>query len=298
MSKIFLIIALICAGMPLQSRNSVSSQSVATLNSSYTPPVPATTPTPETKIKVSSNGKAAFKGVSFSYNQKVFGAVKAEKIAEYLWENEDMKPDSVEPEHRNFSFELPKSEFGKMYLAVYPLADFPRMYAVSKTYEEDMKEEIADLKKVLADKDFRVEGEIPFLRYYDASQSFQAKVKHFSFPDGEGILFLTHWSTESALISNRQMRYVFEGITTDKKYYVVAEMPVRTSFLPDESPDEFEGYKTEYLSTDCPDPDNIKPRYKNYISNIVKRMENLPDEKYRPGLKYFEEIISSLKIEQ
>lgn len=298
MSKIFFITALICAGLFFQSRNLVSSQAVETLNGSYTPPVPATMPTPETKIKVSFNGEVAFKGVSFSYNQKIFGEVKAEEVAEYLWESEDMKPDGVEPAHRNFSFKLPKSEFGEMYLAVYPLADFPRMYAVSKTYEESMKEEVANLEKVLADKDFRVKGEIPFLKYYDATQSFQAKVKHLSFSNGQGLLFLTHWSTESALISNRQLRCVFEGITTDKKYYVVAEMPVSANFLPYESPDEFEGYKTEYLSTDYPDPDNIKPRYKNYVSSIVKRMENLPDDKYEPDLKYFEEMISSLKIEK
>ena len=43
--------------------------------------------------------------------------------------------------------------------------------------------------------------------------------------------------------SNRQLRYIFEGLTDDEKYYVLAEMPVSVDFLPKDSSDEYEGYK-------------------------------------------------------
>lgn len=295
MSKLFFIIALICGSFLLQSCNSVNSQAVEMQTDNFTPPVPETTPTPETKTRVSSNGKAEFKGVSFSYNPQVFGEVKAEEVAEYLWESEDYKPDYVEPAHRYFEFDLPKAEYSEMYLSVYPLADFPRMYSVSKIYEESMKEEISNLEKILIDKDFRVEGEIPFLKYYDASQSFQEKVKHFSFPNGQGILFLTHWDIEFAFIGNRQLRYVFQGITNDKKYYILAEMPASVDFLPNEATDEFEGMKIPYGK--LRDENEIR-KIKNFKQKISKRLDKLPSNKFKTDLKYFEEIISSLKIEQ
>lgn len=295
MSKLFFIIALIFAAFLLQSCNSVNSQPVETQIIDKTSTIPETTPTPKTKIRVSSKGKAEFKGVSFSYNPQVFGEVKAEEVAEYLLESEDYKPDYVEPAHRYFEFDLPKAEYSEMYLSIYPLADFPRMYAVSKIYEESMKKEIIDLEKILIDKDFRVEGEIPFLKYYDASQSFQEKVKHISFPNGQGILFLTHWDIEFAFIGNRQLRYVFQGITNDKKYYILAEMPASVDFLPYEATDEFEGMKIPYGK--LIDENEIK-KIENFKQKIADRLDKLSSNKFKPDLKYFEEIISSLKIEQ
>lgn len=295
MSKLFFIIALICAAFLLQSCNSVNSQAVETQVINKTSPISETTPTRETKIRVSSNGKAEFKGVSFSYNPQVFGEVKAEEVPEYARKTETDKPDGVAPAHHYFQFELPKSKFEGFYLAVYPLADFPRMYAVSKDGEDYMRNEISDLEKVLIDKDFRNEGEIPFLLSYDASQSFQEKVKHFSFPNGQGILFLTHWEIEWLLVGNRQLRYVFEGITTDKKYYVLAEMPASVDFLPYDEPEEFEGRKITWGKWD--DEKEVKNR-KQIIQKIADRLDKLPSNKFNPDLKYFEEIISSLKIEQ
>lgn len=295
MSKLFFITALIFAAFLLQSCKSANSQAIETQNGNYTPPIPETAPTPETKTRVSSNGKAEFKGVSFSYNPQVFGEVKAEEVAEFVLEGEDHKPDNVAPAHRYFEFDLPKAEYNKLYISVYPLADFPRMYAVSKIYEESMKKEVNDLEKVLIDKYFRVEGQIPFLKYYDASQSFQKKVKHFSFPNGQGILFLTHWDIEFAFIGNRQLRYIFQGITNDKKYYVLAEMPASVDFLPYEATDEFEGMKIPYGK--LRDENEIR-KIESFKQKIADRLDKLPANKFNPDLKYFEEIISSLKIEQ
>ncbi len=295
MTKKSAIIGLIFVSFILQSCHSTNLQTVEAQNSNYTPPVPETTPKPDMKIKVSSNGKAEFKGASFTYNPQVFGEVKAEEVEEYPLAQADFKPDGVEPAHRYFEFDLPKSEFGEMYLAVYPVEDFPRMWTVSKEGEEYIKKEIIGLGKVLIDKDFRVKGAIPFLRYYDASQSFQARVKHFSFPDGQGILFLTHWETEYSFIGNRQLRYVFEGLTADKKYYVLAEMPVSADFLPYDAPDEFEGNKIPWgkLNNEA----EIK-KLKEVKQKIGQRLDKLSSNKFKPDLKYFEEIISSLKIEK
>lgn len=236
-----------------------------------------------------------FRGVSFKYNPQIFGAVKMEEIAEQPLLNESDKPDYVTPQNRLFTFDLSTS-FSDMYIAVYPLDDFPRMYAVDKGSVEGAIKENENLKKVLKDKNFRVENQIPYLPFIDAGQTFQAKVKHFDFPGGKGILFLTFWETQFEFPSNRQLRYVFEGLTNDGKYYILAEMPVSVDFLPEESSDEYEGYKI--YGKEKFDGKVVLKRMSEVNKKIGNRLENLPENEFKPKLKNLEEVISSLKIEQ
>ncbi len=279
------IIGLILASLVLQGCDSAVSQSSKTENKSATP---------QPQQEISKQQKVEFKGVSFSYNPRVFGEIKSEEIAEYPLQEETFKPDGVAPQHRLFTFDL-ATDFSPMYIAVYPVSDFPRMYAVNKSSVKAMEEEIINLQKVLQDKNFRVKGHIPYLPFIDASQSFQSKVRHFPFQNGRGILFLTHWSFEIEFVSNRQLRYVFEGLTNDGKYYVLAEMPVSVAFLSDDSPEEFEGYKIPWEK--LKDETEMK-RFNEVNKGIGRRLENLKPNEFKPNLDYLEEIISSLKIEK
>ena len=235
-----------------------------------------------------------FKGVSFNYNPQIFGAVKSEEVTEYALPDATYKPDGVEPQHRLFTFDL-TTDFGEMYIAVYPIDDFPRMYAVNKSSVKALEKEVNGFKKVLKDKNFRIENQIPYLRFIDSTQVFQVKVKHFPFQNGKGILFLTFWDTQVELPSNRQLRYVFEGLSDDGKYYVLAEMPASVSFLPDDSSEEYEGYKINWNKLQ--DKVEMK-RFAEVNKKIAARLEKLPQNQFKPELKYFEEIISSLKIEK
>lgn len=246
------------------------------------------------KTKLFTDGKVEFHGVSFNYNSQIFGEVEAEEVAESPLESIDDKPDYVTPQQIRFTFEL-ATPYSAMEVAVFPINDFPRMYAVNKESVIGMEKEITDFRNILKDKNFRVEGQIPFLLFRDASQSFQAKVKHYNFQNGRGILFLTFWSTQFEFPSNRQLRYVFEGLTNDGKYYVLAEVPASVSFLPDESSEEFEGYRIPWgkLNNEA----EMK-RFSKVIKNIGKRLENFPQNEFKPNPKYFEELISSLKVEK
>lgn len=224
-----------------------------------------------------------FKGVSFTYNPQVFGKVKSEEVAEYVLQNATDKPDYIAPRHRLFSFDL-STDYNEMSVAVYPIDGFPQMYAADESSVEAQIELIRDFKKALKDKNFRAANQIPFIPFRDASQAFQARVKHFPFQNGKGILFLTHWDTQIELPSNRQLRYVYEGLTDDEKYYVVMEMPVAVKFLPNDATDKFEGKAIE------------TKRFDEVKEKIARRLENLPPNEFKPNLKHLEEIASSLKI--
>ncbi len=249
---------------------------------------------PENKTQTFTGGKADFEGVSFAYNQKIFGNVEAELVPEFPLDNPDDKPDYVEPDNRIFKFDLPTESYS-MKIVVYPINDFPRMYAVNSKYVDWMNQEITDFKKVLKNKSFWTDNEIPILYYREANQAFHLKVRPFSFPDGKGILFATFWNIDYEMPSNQQLEYIFEGLTNDGKYYVWAEMPLKVDFLSDTSTDEYDGYKMNWSKLSNK---TEMRRYHTAIKKVAVRLENLPRNKFTPHLSEFEKIISSLRIER
>lgn len=241
----------------------------------------------------------SFKGVSFKYDPKIFGKVTAEDVPEWHLENETDKPDGVAPRHVKFTFDLCKTIYcWEGSLEVYPINEFPQMYAVNKQLVQATEKEIEALKKVLIDKNFRSEDQIPYIPFIDAGQDFQAKVRLSPFDKGKGIFFVTHINTEMARISNDHLRYIFEGLTDDGKYYVLAEVPVSVKFLPDVPPREFEGDMDESIHDPYPYSDAHNKRYKDYVLSITTRLEKLHASEFRPDLKQLEKIIESLRIEK
>ncbi len=245
---------------------------------------------------VLSEATVAFEGVSFSYDPRVFGDVKKEVVPERKLEDPTHKPDFATPEYISFEFELGK-ELRKARIAVYSLDDFDDAFAVSPPYVKYLNENIANLKKVLKDPTLRFDRQIPHLEYADASDDFYVKVRKFNFPSGSGIIFVKRWSIEADLISNQNLIYRFEGITSDGKSYLTAETPVRVAFLPEGSPDEFEGYTHENLYKGNASEKAAEARIDEYIRSISTRLEKLGLNEYTPNLEKFEAIISSLKID-
>jgi hypothetical protein len=235
----------------------------------------------------------SFHGVSFDFDRCALGDVNAEDIAEYRLPEPTAKPDGVAPAHVNFTFESGPKYWGPT-LDIYPLAEFPRMYSVDRESERAVRDQIKNLKRVLIDKNFRQNDQIPYLPFVDASQEFQTNVKLVKFENGRGIFFVTYISTEMILVGNDHLRYIFEGITDDGRY-ILAEMPIRAPFLKDESSEEFEGYSLQLMMEDYK-TNNIAPRYTNYISSITKRLEAMRPEEFQPDLRKLEDVVASLKI--
>ena len=244
-----------------------------------------------------TDSKAEFGGVSFEFDPALLGTVEAKEVPESRLQNPDDRPDEVAPRHVEFIFSNgPPGWNGS--LAVYPVKEFPAMYSINKQSMRSKEKEIEGLRKVIQDKNFRVTGEIPYLPFIDAGQSFQVKVNLSRFSQGKGIFFATYLSTEMALISNDHLRYIFEGLTDDGDYYILAEIPIAVDFLPDESPEKFEGYEERFLYEDFSSQGKIKKRHKIYLESITSRMEALPPDRYRPQLSSLDKIISSLKIDK
>ncbi|PYT00100.1 MAG: hypothetical protein DMF63_09020 [Acidobacteria bacterium] len=245
---------------------------------------------------IPSDQAVDFEGVSFHYDPRVFGDVKKEIVPEHKLERPDNKPDNVVPEGVEFEFEFGREHGTKARIAIYPLDKFDDAYAISPEMAQYINDEITGLRRVLKNPSSRLKGQIPHLELGDGSDDFYVKVRGFDFPGGRGIIFITHWSIEAELLSNRNLVYRYEGITADGKFYVTAETPVSVAFLPDEMPTAFEGYTYENLFEENSNSKDTEARIEKYRNSITTRLEKLNSSDYSPSLEKFEEIISSLRI--
>lgn len=293
MSKTFLVIALIFVSFLLQSCNSLTSQTVETQVSNETLQLIENSNETEADLQISTDGKVDYDGISFQFNPQTWDKVKMNKIIEDqpLREETD-KPGEDFPAHPVFNFIQKGEDKGRM--VVLPIEKYRQMYAVSKDAVEYFDETLQNLRKAVSDKNFRVKKEIPFLLFWDAGQAIVVKAENITFKNGKSICFISQYEQDEHLINNEMLTYYCQGITSDGKNYFFAEFPVKAPFLHDSlGENEFEGYKVPaYLK------DHNEKEYRKYISKITKRLEELPNDKYEPNLKYFEEIISSLEIKQ
>jgi hypothetical protein len=254
--------------------------------------------------------KVEFENVSFQYDPCAFGNVKAEKVPDHRLENPDDKPDEVAPEHMRFEFENgPKG--WEPFVEVYSVQRFPEMYAANKQSMRGMKQEISNLKSVIKMSGLRFHKEIPYLPYIDASQDFQAHVKTSPFSGGNGIYFLTYISTEISLVCNDHLRYIFEGLTSDGKYYILAELPVAVPFLPKDGGGvenyNFKGFTDADLwemARSNPYGQHKNPakyaelskRYDVYLTGVTKRLDGTRTDEFTPSLNKLDELVASLRI--
>lgn len=291
-NKIF-IISGIFLGLVIQGCNSADSRNLDL-------EIAVQTPTPQTAIITEK--KVEFKGVSFTYNPKISGEVETEEINEDRpLERETDKPGENFPKHLAFYFKQMDSmnhPKPKGRIVIIPIENYRQMYAVCKSCIESFDEQLKGIQKVSANEKFRIEKQMPFIPFYDASQAFQNKVKRISFENGKGFFFLTQFLIESQYINNEELEYIFQGVTNDKRYYILAQFSVRAACLPDDyDANGFEGYKIPTYFFADKSGQNQK-HYNEYLSKIAGRLEKLPQNEFEPNLNQLEKIISTLKIEK
>ena len=302
MTKIVNILTSFCVGFVLSCSSPLSDNTANSQSSAYVTEDPQG---PCDQIKKS----VEFQDVTFDFDPCTFGNIKAEEIPDHRLKRAEDKPDLVAPGHLRFEFEK-GPEGWKPFVEIYPLQRFPEMYAVNKVSVSRAKKDIFDLKKVIENPAYRVEGEIPYIPFVDASQSFQAHVASSQFRGGKGIYFVTYFDTEITLINNDHLRYIFEGVTSDGKYYVLAEIPVSVPFLPDGLTQNADEHGIEGLTYDeliemvGAEPKSrkssryleLKKKYDAYFGAITSRIERTRQEDFAPDLGKLEELITSLKI--
>lgn len=264
--------------------------------------VPAETPLPNQSAAPTGQSKtrrqtANFEGVSFEYDPQIFGEAVPEAVAEQQLEHETDKPDYIHPRHVRFTFKKQNRQ-NDYTIAVFPLADYRRIWKnAGKGNAAWFEKRLSEVRKAVKNKNYRDEGDsMPYLPSSNGSQMFVARAKNFRFKSGDGVFFLTQFVYDSGnLVNNDELILTYQGISADGKYFVSAKFPVVASFLPNQDATEFEGYKAPRTDEELRDDEK---KYEPYIAKMTARLNNLPPDEFQPGLRYIEQIISTLKIEK
>jgi hypothetical protein len=228
----------------------------------------------------SSERLIRFEGTSFKIDSTLASSVDTQIVPAVPLEYPTDVPDGVGPQHLLFTFRGP-SETGipqareAAQMRIYPISAYERIWAPSK-------DTIDSLRAMLARPGESWTREIPFLPWADVSQPFRSHVRRIAFGDGAGVGFVTAYAIEPTPVTNGELEYTFQGLTTDGASYVSITIPIRSTTLKDSEPmDDWEGFAR---------------RYPEYLEEITRRLDAAPASGFTPDLDRIETMIRSLCV--
>lgn len=141
------------------------------------------------------------------------------------------------------------TQMGGGYVSVYPL----EAYQAIGDLEGDpfVADTVAQLRTLLAEQPANPEPPLPVLPQLPATNDFAAQVSYLDLADGGvGVRFIGRFAQDVSPIENYQLRYVFQGLSADEQFLIVASIPVTTTALPAEpqsmSGDEYTQFAAVY----------------------------------------------------
>jgi hypothetical protein len=123
------------------------------------------------------------------------------------------------------------------------------------------------------------------------AQNFYAQAKPVPFQNGHGVRVLTEVLTGFAPITNKEVFYYYQGITTNGVYFVSAVLPVNASFL------VADGKKDSVTPTDgIPFNWGAELDFAKYLTQITQKLNDMAPENYSPSLLLLDKMIGSIQI--
>jgi hypothetical protein len=166
---------------------------------------------------------------------------------------------------------------------IFPIQSYAAMFASSGLI--DIMPTIENLKNILITRPEQIDGGIPVLPGLTAAQSMNAKVKYLSFKGGEGISFLAALAQDISPVTDQNLFYFFQGLSTDGLQYVSFVFPVQSTLLPD----TFDQISQDVQTALQTDP--IK-----YFAEITEALNQAQPNEFIPNLNDMEQMVQSMEI--
>lgn len=250
---------------------------------SFATPAPQTeTASPVATSTFDTGGVVSLNNVSFTLPLGVASDAQSEMVSAATdtntapwWE--------IAPAHLKFTltgYQL-QGKFLEPRIFVYPAEEYAKL-------NSNAAEQIEKLKAVLAGAPFTKESMPSWVM--NAGQLMTAKIQVIDFQSGRGVRFLTQYAQYPALINNRELFYLFHGLTNDGKYYIVATLPVTSSILAEdekpESPVPAGGVQL---------PQGTLPN-QAYYDAVTKALDAMYEDSFNPSLFQLDALIQSITV--
>lgn len=224
-----------------------------------------------------------YEGVTFQYNSELAQAISGEKIAAMAGaygfgiDGPPLFYNGV-PDFLRLTFDNEATSVHPPLVVIQPVRDGAG--EIYTSYTEWDKERFGQLDQQLATQSDRV-GITP------EDQPF-AQVAYLGFQNGSGVRQVRHIPRGLGIvdINNSNVFYTYEGLTTNGRYYVWLQFPVRASVLTDE-PMALEDLENLYRRDDA---------YATYFANKMGQLDALAVTDFSPSLTMLDQMMATLFI--
>jgi len=165
------------------------------------------------------------------------------------------------------------------------------VYRVAELRAADREDNMAKLQVFLSHPDEPVAvRDLPLVPWFNAAPLIAAHVEPIQFETGGGMRFLTEYTTEAAPVTNGGLVYQFQGLTSDKRFYVIGLLPLRSRVLADDY--------------DAPIPDGGVPfpgidgarQLNDYWAQITKILDDNQSDDFSPSLETLDSLVESIDV--
>jgi hypothetical protein len=149
---------------------------------------------------------------------------------------------------------------------------------------------IQQLKEILLGKiSLSQTDALPVIPDANAAQVIASQEKIIHFNGGSGLRIITQYQSDVRPVNNEQLFYLFQGLSRDGKYYLIARLNTTLPFLPADA------------NSDSPVPAGGIPfsmSNENYIQQITDLINAAPPDQFNPTLNMLDSLIQSISTQQ
>jgi len=227
----------------------------------------------------------SFNGVSVTYDPALLGAAVFAGVQSAVAPdpNNPMPPGSVTPASTAILFyqlglPVPDDIYFSSGLHVYRTAD------IETLGDERFAAELAAFRNLdLTADPASLTGTLPYLPVQPTVQALHAQAKVITTDTLAGIRYIGYSTLGVEPISEGNIWYTFQGMTSDGLYYVAFRYPVYTGVLPEVPADYNEAA--------------FEDGYEAYLQTVIDALNNADGEMFVPALSVFDALVSSIEVE-
>ena len=180
---------------------------------------------------------------------------------------------------------------GKLFephILVYPASEY------EATDHPSAAQTLDRLRVLISEPDLPANDGVPGAPMFNAAKVFGSQIAKVNMQNVAGVRLLTEYAQGISPISNLELVYQFQGLTSDGKYYIIANLPVNVSFL---AADENPASPIPAEGVPFPDLDNADAGQINaYVQTVADRLNATSPDSFQPTLAQLDALIQSINV--
>gem|GEM_PF-715933 len=174
---------------------------------------------------------------------------------------------------------------GGGYVSVYPVEAYQAIWDLQG--DPFVADTLAALEELLTTRPENPAPPLPILPQMPAVNDFAAQVAYLDLADGgAGVRFVGRFAQDVSPIENYQLRYIFQGLSGDEQFLIVAQLPITTTALPDEpQPMDDDAYN------------DFAANYETYLAEMTATFDALATSDFAPDLAVLDAMLLSVTPE-